>query len=527
MTLHEGVVLDLTGLETGSLAMAGRAMAHVQRCLSSGRSVVAVVSASAERSARDLAAANRLGATAEAHERAAVLASGPIDAAGHFAALLRDAGIPAVEAEPALWPVTRGHALDAEPRRVSAAAYGHALASGRVVVLAGGVGLGEDGRVTSLGANTASLSALFVGDRLALPVERPADGETDTPVDRGDVGGRKAARFAERSGAAAEPVGFASLRPARVATFGGGPVAGLVGAWSASLSSGLVYERFAADAAGAAAVRAWSPDVLVDFSGAASDSYDLATWALRAGKTVISTNTALLAERGPGLGVSALVGGGTLRASGAIRGCPALALVLERACGWPGVRRVQGSFSPLGDRVLDLRAQGMDAEEAERAAAAELGVREEDAVMARDGSDAISTLGAVAWLAFGAPAATRASVRGPAHVTDTDLARAKSQGRRYRVVATAERVGDRIALRVGPVPLREDDSLVCVDAGAVEAVVETGDGGTLRASGRLHHPGSVAAAVLRDLIVSRRDTAAGRRGVAGMSDAEPTLGATA
>jgi homoserine dehydrogenase len=98
------------------------------------------------------------------------------------------------------------------------------------------------------------------------------------------------------------------------------------------------------------------------------------------------------------------------------------------------------------------------------------------------------------------------------------------------VVATAERVGEHIALRVGPVPLREDDPLVNVGAGAVEAVVETRDGGSAHASGRLQHPGSVAAAVLRDLIESRRDLSPAppiRHASPGRTGVEPTLGATA
>lgn len=527
MALHNSVVLDLTGLETASLAHAGKAIAQVQMCLATGRSVIAVVSPTADRADRDLAAANRLPATAEPAERAEALIAGSVDAAGSFAAVLAEAGIDAAEADRSLWPVTRGHALDAEPRHVSARAYRLALATGHVLVVPGGVGIGEDTRPTSLGATTARLTALFLGDRLALPVERPADDATGAPTDRDDLGGRKAARFTQRTGVVAEPVGFATLHPVRVAAFGDGPVAGLISTWSGSLAAGFEYERFTPDALGAEAARAWSPDVIIDYAGSADASYDLASWALRTGRTVISTNTALIAERGGGLGIAAMIGGGTLRASGAIHGCPALAPVIGRSATWPGVRRVQGSFSPLGDRVLDLRANGMTEEEAERVAAAELGLHDTDITRARNGLDAMNTLGAVAHLAFGTPAEVRAAPRGPEHVSDADLARARSQGRRYRVIATAERVGEHIALRVGPVPLREDDPLVSVQAGAVEAIVETRDGGSERASGRLSHPGSVAAAVLRDLIETRRVPSPALHASSGRTGVAPTLGAIA
>lgn len=527
MALHNSVVLDLTGLETGSLAKAGAAIAQVQMCLMRGRSVIAVVAPDPGRAQRDLADSNRLPATADAGERARVMISGAAEAASAFSEVLAGAGIPAHEAEPALWPVTRGHALDAEPRHVSADAYSTALTDHAVLVVPGGVGIDGDRRPTSLGANTAPLTALFLGDRLALPVERPDTPDTGDREAESDLGARKAARFAERHGIAAEPVALRTGDAARVAVVGDGPVAGLVSGWGDALRGSYELEQFPGDPIGADAARAWGPDVVVDFASSAEASYDLASWALRTGRTVVTANTALLAERGGGLGIAALIGGGTLRAAGAIRGCPGLAHAIGRAADWPGVRRVQGSFSPLADRILDLRSGGMPAGTAERVAAAELGLDESDIEAARTGSDALTTLAAVAQLAFGTPAEIRAAPRGPDHVSDLDLARARAQGRRYRVVATAERIGEQIALRVGPVPLRDDDPLVGAEPGAVEAVVETRDGRTTRAGGRLRHPGSVAAAVLRDLIESRRDPSPAEHAASGRTGVAPTLGATA
>jgi homoserine dehydrogenase len=544
MPLHNSVVLDLTGLETGSLAKAGRAIAQVQMCLAEGRSVVAVVGSTGARAARDWDASNRLGPTAEPADRARPVVAGVVESAERFAGVLDEIGLSVRVADQAHWPVTRGHALDAEPRLLSAAAYSEALRDHDVLVVPGGVGVDEESLAsTSLGADTAPLSALFLGDRLALRVQQACDAASAEGRAGDGPGRRKAMAFSERTGTRAEPAAVDSARtvtpgsdgagpPARVAAFGAGAVADLLDAWSAAWEGAFEVRRFAGDASGALSARAWAPDVLIDLGADADASYEIASWALRTGRTVITTNTALVAERGGGLGIAAMIGGGELRASGSLTGCAALAPVLGRAATWPGVRRVQGSFSPLGDRVLDLRSQGMSQEEAEAAAAAELGLRSADAARSRDGSDAMETLGAVAQLAFGGPAEIRASPRGPEHVSDLDLARAAAQGRRYRVVATAERVGDQVALRVGPVPLRETDPLVTLEPGVVEAVVETRDGATTRASGRLSHPGSVAAAVLRDLIETRQtghrrvpspaaNAASGRTGV------EPTLGATA
>lgn len=533
MALHNAVILDLTGLETRSLAGAGVAIAQVQMCLAKGRGVIAVVATPSDRADRDLANANRLGATAEPSDRAATLASGAIDQAAVFSGVLSDAGLKAGPAGPELWPATRGHALDAEPRRVSARAFASALAEHDVVVVPGGVGRSDDDRPTSLGRNTASLTALFLGDRLALPVERPRDGTENGGDGPGDLGRRKAERFTERTGVRPEPVSLADDGPipgrARVAAFGQGGTADLIAGWGTNLSESFEFERFEATQLGAEAVRSWEPDVVIDFTTAADTAYDIGSWALRTGRTLITTNTALLAERGGGLSIAALIGGGRLHASATVSGCPALAGVLNRAASWPGVNRVQGSFSPLADRTLDLRAQGMTEDEAERAAAAELGLATHDVAASRTGRDAMTTLAAVAQLAFGAPAEIRANARGPEHVSDLDLARAKAQGRRYRVIATAERLGDQIALRVGPVPLREDDPLVNTGPGSVEAVVETRSGDSLRASGRLQHPGSIAAAVLRDLIDARRDPSPARAAAARRTSKviDPLLGVTA
>lgn len=218
MALHNSVVLDLTSLETDSLLAAGPAIAFVRSCLARGRRVIAVVNASPDRAARDLVAANRLGPTADPRSRAGVLASGVVDAADAFAGLLRDAGINAAAASPGLWPTTRGHTLDAEPRRVSGAGFDLALSRHAVVVLPGGVGRDEDGATTSLGADTSTLSALFLGDRLALPVDRAVG---TAPVarhrDRGaaTVGARKAERMIERTGVRVSSV---PMRPALGAT---------------------------------------------------------------------------------------------------------------------------------------------------------------------------------------------------------------------------------------------------------------------------------------------------------------------
>jgi len=531
MPLQSTVVLDLSALDTASLATAGPAIASVQMCMHQGKRVIAVVSPSASRAERDLAGANRLGPTTDPSVRAAAVVAGGVEASRVFANVLAEAGIAAAAGDVQTFPATRGHAMDAEPRRVSGAAYQEALSASPVLVIPGGVGRDEEGRFTSLGAGSGSLTALFVADRLGLGVQRPGSGSESAD----SIGSRKAARFQERTGVRVEGLSLTGSAnegrsdrtspPVRVALFGSDPAAELFAGWLSLIDSSVQIERYPGDAGGAAALMRDGASVVIDTASTPECAYEVGAWALRLGRSLITTNAALLAERGGGLSVSALIGGGVMRASGAVVGCPSLAPIMARNAGWPGVRRVQGTFSPAGDLILDLRASGVSAPDAERIAALELGLSVEEIGEARTGRDAFRTLGAIAPLAFNAPATVRARPRGPEHVSDADIARAAAHGRRYRVIATAERIGDAISIRVGPVPLRADDPLICDAPGSVEAIVEMRTGESVRASGRLHQPGGVACAMLGDCLQALRDPSPAAH--AAPTDADRVLGITA
>ncbi|MFK7882960.1 MAG: hypothetical protein AB8F26_02100 [Phycisphaerales bacterium] len=513
MPLQRTVILDLSRLETSTIEGAGLAIAHVQMCLSKGQRVLVVVAPDARRVGRDLVAANRLAPTADASDRASILTSGAIEQAARFAEILGDIGLSAAPALLEAYPSTRGHPLDAEPRSVSASAITSALREADIVVVPGSVGRDDDGRLTFIGSDSESLTALFLADRLAIGGEVPLttleglEGEISQAEET--YGRRKARRFTERTSVEMRPVRLgdrkANSEPLLVEQAGNGPASQLIAAWSEGIRQAIDITPEAPANNSSSYRESSSNRIMLDLNTSAESSYETTSRALRAGRTVVTSNTALIAARGGGLAISSLIGGGSLRASATIAGCPSLAQLLDQITDWPGTRRVQGTFSPTGDLVLDLRSQGHSTEDAESIAADRLGLSRSDIELARRGEDAMQTLGAIAQLGFGAPASIRASSRGPEHVTDADLRRATSQGRRYRVVATVERVGEEIALRVGPVPLRTDDPLVNQSAGAVEAVVETRTGESLRASGRLHQPGSIAGAILLDLIRTLQD----------------------
>lgn len=136
---------------------------------SAGRRVVVV--ASAEQSALESAAARvaRLHAMSDEAERAALLSVPEIEAAGRLSIELARLGIAASVADPhAVGPITRGAALDAEPRRLNVPELARALHRTPVVILPGAMGRDEAGTLTHLGWDGAELLAAFVADRLAL-----------------------------------------------------------------------------------------------------------------------------------------------------------------------------------------------------------------------------------------------------------------------------------------------------------------------------------------------------------------------
>jgi hypothetical protein len=83
--------------------------------------------------------------------------------------LLGLVGVDAALLDPAVYaPITRGHALEAEPRLLHGRRYEEAASRTRVLVLAGGVGRTPEGAITSLGTGGAELSGLFIAQRLGL-----------------------------------------------------------------------------------------------------------------------------------------------------------------------------------------------------------------------------------------------------------------------------------------------------------------------------------------------------------------------
>lgn len=205
MTLDSTTVITLTeSALTGGAPM--HALAERARTLSASKRMILVVPAMTHEQTAIECRVARSNPALDVEGRAALITLAARENAQRFAGLLRSLGVDARLLDPLLFaPITRGNALEAEPRLLHARRYESAIRDAKVLVIAGGVGRSPDGRLTSLGTGGAALSGLFIAQRLGL--------EARLIVGAGEFGAiepyelpRRASLFARRHGMHADLV---------------------------------------------------------------------------------------------------------------------------------------------------------------------------------------------------------------------------------------------------------------------------------------------------------------------------------
>lgn len=205
MTLDSTTVITLTeSALSGGAPM--QALAERARMLSGSQRMILVVPATPLEQAAIECRVARSSPALDVEGRAALITLAARENSQRFAGLLRSLGVDARLLDPLQFaPITRGNALEAEPRLLHARRYESAVRDARVLVIAGGVGRSPEGRLTSLGTGGAALSGLFIAQRLGL--------EARLIVGTGEFGGpeefempRRASLFARRHGMHAELV---------------------------------------------------------------------------------------------------------------------------------------------------------------------------------------------------------------------------------------------------------------------------------------------------------------------------------
>jgi homoserine dehydrogenase len=247
--------------------------------------------------------------------------------------------------------------------------------------------------------------------------------------------------------------------------------------------------------------------IVVEAMGGTDPATALIESALRAGKTVVTANKAVIAASGPHLSALAAEHGAHLYFEASV------------GAGLPIVGLLRGSL--LGDRITALdcvingttnviltqmRGAGVSFERA-LADAQRRGFAEADPSLDIDGWDAVHKLVILARLALGGYLAPEQVDRvGIRDVAGNDVAALAELGYRVRLLAHAERAGNgAIHLRVRPTAVGTGHLLHDVDDADNAVIISSDLAGTVMLRGLGAGGASTASAVVSDLVTAVRE----------------------
>ena len=248
-------------------------------------------------------------------------------------------------------------------------------------------------------------------------------------------------------------------------------------------------------------------DVIVEVMGGLDPAKPMIERALAAGKHVISANKQLLSRHGDELWAAAESAGVQLRFEAAIAGVVPIIRVLTGSLAGAQVDRINGIVNGTTNFILsEMARSGADYGEV-LAEAQQLGYAEADPTEDVAGLDAAAKIAILARLAFGTAVDVDAIPReGIEHIKPDDISYASELGLSLKLVATAERIGDGISVRVHPVFLYPGHPLASIN-GAYNAVTVESEAITeITLSGPGAGGPQTASAVLGDLVAIASDT---------------------
>ncbi|MFB9235436.1 homoserine dehydrogenase [Plantactinospora siamensis] len=258
-------------------------------------------------------------------------------------------------------------------------------------------------------------------------------------------------------------------------------------------------------------------DVVVEVVGGIEPARTWLVEALRAGKSVVTANKALLAEDGASLHDAAAEGGADLYYEAAVAGAIPLLRPLRESLHGDSVNRVTGIVNGTTNYILSaMDATGAGFAEALEQAT-ELGYAEADPTADVEGFDAAAKGAILASLAFhtrvGAADVHR---EGITEVTAADVASAKAMGCTIKLLCIASRGPDAagvdsVSVRVHPAMIPRTHPLAGVGDAFNAVFVEARAAGQLMFYGRGAGGAPTASAVLGDLVAVARNRLAGVR----------------
>ncbi|KOX13560.1 homoserine dehydrogenase [Nocardiopsis sp. NRRL B-16309] len=250
-------------------------------------------------------------------------------------------------------------------------------------------------------------------------------------------------------------------------------------------------------------------DVVVEVIGGIEPARSLMLAAMKAGKSVVTANKALLAEDGQTLHAAARDAGVDLYYEAAVAGAIPLLRPLRDSLAGDRVHRVLGIVNGTTNYVLD-RMDSLGAgftESLEEAQA--LGYAEADPTADVEGFDAAAKAAILARLAFHTQRVTAADVHreGITGVSAADIASARAMGCVVKLLAICQRSedGSSVGVRVHPVMLPVEHPLAGVKEAYNAVFVEAESAGRLMFYGAGAGGTPTASAVLGDLVAVVRN----------------------
>ena len=256
-------------------------------------------------------------------------------------------------------------------------------------------------------------------------------------------------------------------------------------------------------------------DIVVELTGGIEPARTRILRALRAGKSVVTGNKALLAEAGRELQDAAAASGAQLSYEAAVAGAIPIVRPMRDSLAGDQVNRFLGIMNGTTNFILDQMDTTGAAFTDALAEAQQLGYAEADPTADVEGHDAAAKAAVLASLAFHSTFTIEdVHCRGITSITAQDVAAAAEAGYVVKLLAVGERRPDGVNLRVNPVMIPRDHVLGGV-RGAYNAVfVEAENAGSLMFYGQGAGGGPTASAVLGDLVSTARGIALGARGIA-------------
>jgi homoserine dehydrogenase len=250
-------------------------------------------------------------------------------------------------------------------------------------------------------------------------------------------------------------------------------------------------------------------DVVVEVIGGIEPARSLMLSAIKAGKSVVTANKALLAEDGQTLHAAAREAGVDLYYEAAVAGAIPLLRPLRDSLAGDRVNRVLGIVNGTTNYILD-RMDSLGAgftESLEEAQA--LGYAEADPTADVEGFDAAAKAAILARLAFHTQRVTAADVHreGITGVSAADIASARDMGCVVKLLAICQRSEDgaSVGVRVHPVMLPVEHPLAGVKEAYNAVFVEAESAGRLMFYGAGAGGTPTASAVLGDLVAVVRN----------------------